>query len=99
MTETARHTPGPWEWMEQAGDLALYGGQFPRHRLVTEADSALPEAARAANRAILKAAPDLLAACEAVACAPIMERGTTLIDDALREQLRAAIAIAKGETI
>lgn len=89
---TTKHTPGPWHVDDDDGTILSEDGSevFASH---CSGDwhyiAALP-----ADRRLIAAAPDLLAACEAALQAmDAIDVGTSWISDALR----AAIAKAKGE--
>ena len=85
--EKAKFTPGPWEvdgqYIDTPGGLLLDGLQTEH------------KGERAANMALIAAAPELLAALEFCADALNTEAGG--LYKAHIEQARAAIAKAKGE--
>jgi hypothetical protein len=89
---TTKPTPGPWR-VEPDGSIvgpdgcdviASHADYLGGHYL----------AATEEDRRLIAAAPDLLAACEAVAATTWSKNTATIIG----EQVRAAIAKAKGET-
>lgn len=111
-TQTAKHTPGPWELgpdIRSRGDLvyrmvlagkkrlcavSVYGGRAGTNQPTFSEEEVV------ANGHLVAAAPDLLAACEAVL--PIIESLDSAKeegddDEPLAAQLRAAIAKAKGK--
>lgn len=65
VSETAKHTPGPWRWHDE---LILAGGnERIGLRVIAEAPGGFhfdTEAEKEANARRIAAAPDLLAACE-----------------------------------
>lgn len=83
----AKHTPGPWRWRE--GGFPRLEAIEPNRAIVwyTNDDDGLH--ATEGDKRLLEAAPDLLAACEAISAAPF---GVALGD---LDRLRAAIAKAK----
>lgn len=92
----SKHTPGPWRasWLERnkrckTGDWAFFGEQLGS--LVRLRDCAEKNQEAKANAHLIAAAPDLLAACEAVV--------KTLTDshELIWQQCVAAIAKARGE--
>ena len=106
MSET-KHTPGPWEWHMQQFDSD--DGRIEWRPMITGADQSdvaeVPWQGDTGkpDAALIAAAPDLLAACEAMldrfggtasAHAPTLGRDR---DAAARSAARAAIAKAKGE--
>ena len=98
MSDT-KHTPGPWEVRTDGELFAICG---PAKWIVTvdvdeEGNIALQDGTseyevNQANARLIAAAPELLAACEAVLC------DGDCYNDAIMEEVRAAIAKAKGET-
>lgn len=93
---TTNHTPGPWAY-EQWPD----SGGFPRPVVVAQGSRAVAYMSREdgyANARLIAAAPDLLAACEAVANADAecscYER-CECREEAMAA-LRAAVTAAKG---
>lgn len=97
---TTKHTPGPWA-VDDDGDVCI----SDLERLIAAVDRrnvTLRKDEAAANAALIAAAPDLLAACEALAEAQQRADagehvGFGLYVDAV-DAARAAIAKAKGET-
>ena len=91
---SARHTPGPWAWIGKK----LVAGKNQTHLLeMIEA----PGMGRAAepNRALIAAAPDMLAACETALEMLVDSWGADQIavgDDQVATVLKRAIAKAKG---
>lgn len=78
-TETGRHTPGPWK---QHGDNVWHPigpfGSFREGVIVAKLDTGtkmISASERAANARLIAAAPDLLAACQAVLSIPADEPG------------------------
>jgi hypothetical protein len=100
----AKHTPGPWffdlrTWALKT--MAAMGRERRPHKhgwyVPLESDPMdRPELAaeRAANRALVLAAPELLAALKAVASDDIAMRG---FHESFRAEIRAAIAKAEGK--
>lgn len=101
---TTKHTPGPWV-VQNASERTLWVGalrvpddeRYGLHTIITGIDieDLTPEARakKEANARLIAAAPDLLAACEAVAATTWSRNTATIIG----EQVRAAIAKAKGK--
>lgn len=98
---SAKHTPGPWHLAKETTR-----GQFVRdYRIRDKADgliATLGPVDQDANAALIAAAPDLLAALEALdfcldSTTPEMQRAMALIRPA-REQAKAAIAKARGQS-
>jgi len=99
---TTTHTPGPWHAIPDASEFTRLIGRFPAFdpfpiakvsmgkTHVTDEDFAELKA----NACLIAAAPDLLAAVEQVLCAS-EDNGD--MEDIDWDQLRAAIARAKGE--
>lgn len=99
----AKHTPGSWEVVLFFPDDCKDEGYWIRdeinrnwiarvHRWNGAPRS--PDATSKANAYVLAAAPDLLAACEAVLSSP--SHGDTPSEDAI-QMVRAAIAKATGK--
>ncbi len=88
-----KHTPGPWSL---SGANTVHGPDC----IVAFVGTADEEVRRfsgerqSADARLIAAAPDLLAACEAVSATTWSKNTATIIG----EQVRAAIAKAKGET-
>ena len=82
--KTTKHTPGPWV-VGNVGEVVAGG--------ITLADVYGDEEQADADAYLIAAAPDLLAACEAVAATTWSKNTATIIG----ERVRAAIAKAKGE--
>lgn len=82
---TTKHTPGPWV-VGNVGEVVAGG--------TTLADVYGDEEQADVDAYLIAAAPDLLAACEAIAATTWSKNTATVIG----EQVRAAIAKAKGET-
>lgn len=80
---TTNYTPGPWHYHRHGG-ANLYADDGTEIGHINQVDNGL----------LIAAAPDLLAACEAVAATTWSRNTATIIG----EQVRAAIAKAKGET-
>ncbi len=94
---TTKHTPGPWR-VKHSAKLGWAGVLTEKGDVVTDIsvdgqDFRDPEQALDDAR-LIAAAPDLLAACEAVAATTWSQNTATIIG----KQVRAAIAKAKGET-
>lgn len=95
------HTPGPWRIAPEFSVLSVWSGD-------TEVASAwresgwIDEATQRANARLIAAAPDLLAACEAMLAHEVytyegnLEARVTVPRDVI-DQLRAAIAKARPE--
>jgi hypothetical protein len=104
----SKHTPGPWEW--RGNVLFTASDEFRDHFVLcpkivrVHGDRMSPSIACSdVDRALLAAAPDLLAACEEALAAidadnVHMEVGRHYAVDDARGVLSAAIAKAKGET-
>jgi hypothetical protein len=98
MTLTGQHTPGPWK----LGHSSLHGANGEPVMMARDFLQLSP-----ADRALVVAAPDLLAACEAEGGPELLDqaadwigghsRGTANALRAMAEAMRAAIAKAKGE--
>lgn len=103
-THMSKHTPGPW-WHDDDGFVRAdvgTSGDFVYSAPVADphATKDIDPDEREANAHLIAAAPDLLAACEAVL--PIIESLDSAKeegddDEPLAAQLRAAIAKAKGK--
>ena len=91
----AKHTPGPWstsEWPSREKDyIRIFAGTTYVGSVGNSDD---PFERTEANARLIKAAPDLLAACEAVISAGESENLPTTVYDAVE----AAIAKAEGGT-
>jgi hypothetical protein len=95
-------TPGPWVWMDgdsELEDMATLLGDGGNLEVIVchfgNSAQSYPTEGRepdGADKVLIAAAPDLLAACEAAL-------GTFEVDDcpAVQAQLRAAIAKARGQ--
>lgn len=93
------HTPGPWGVIPNGGDVrpeAIFAPQAGGY-IVATTWAIVPEAQRKANARLLAAAPELLAACQAMDSSfdqcgpwndPYIKNG--------REAIRSAIAKATG---
>lgn len=89
------HTPGPWEAHAFHQNDTVTGAEYVQVAHVFGPTGGLPlkaEAERHANAALIAAAPDLLEALEAIS------RAGTLNDQSVIDQMRDAIAKAKGGT-
>ena len=82
------HTPGPWRAYISTRVVAVFKGSDSVIGWQGFDSSRFPEQA-AANARLCAAAPDLLAVCERI----MAKDGVA----GLREQLRAAVAKARGE--
>ena len=80
------HSPGPWELRFEPYPDGVITDRMGRH--IAKMLPGTPETAANAHR--LKAAPDLLAACEAM-------YDQTIETDDVHRMMRAAIAKARGE--
>ena len=97
-------TPGPWTWeysdLELTRPIALTGPEGYLDVLTVCEDAVGPRAyATAANMALIAAAPDLLAACEAVLDRLDYLRGLwgdEAITRRLGDQIRAAVTATRG---
>ncbi len=97
------HTPGPWTAQRPRGVMPAGGGEWPRSLIFAEgvgqrvADAYWPCDEQEANARLIAAAPDLLAACEAI-LGPMdyydPVKGFPLYEPF--QMLKAAIAKAKG---
>lgn len=86
---TAQHTPGPWQYhVTVDGDAIVAGGGKVRVAEALVCDVGYED--ERANARLIAAAPDLLAACEAMI-------GTAKKAGMNVSAFRAAIAKAKGE--
>lgn len=113
----SEHTPGPWRFLTdyayrgfQSRILVVVDGKgaavarIPAEPIMEE-DAARVDALRLANARLMAAAPDLLAACEAVSANPVVtglsahlrDRAESDLDSDPLALARAAIAKAKGE--
>ena len=95
MQTIAQHTPGPWEAKEYTNSRITGGyGVFARDSNIPIVEGAYGEdiATADANTRLIAAAPDLLAALEAVLDKP----DDVTVYEAI-ERARAAIRKAKGE--
>lgn len=90
-----KHTPGPWRLHEQRGRTyvvagrGVEAGEFMGHLIAAE--TTCPD--WPANARLIAAAPDLLAACEAVLSAPVVAA-----PHPCWQMVRDAVARAKGAT-
>jgi hypothetical protein len=98
--QTVRHTPGPWtvrDYETKDGGIWIDGG-FVRNRSCGTVALAYPVTAQHANASLIAAAPDLLAALQAL----VIESGGRAIPNssltAARDQAIAAIALATDAT-
>ena len=90
----SKHTPGPWNTMVSGGSVWSSGGEWvcdPSDR------HAYPTDTQRANARLIAAAPDMLEALEAVVAWQDGDGDFNLHAIAAEEQVRAAIAKAKGE--
>lgn len=87
---SARHTLGPW--MADSGTFAVVSSKGQVAECGDCLDMSVAE--RAANAALIAAAPDLLAALKALVCA--VDGGEECIEDERLAACRAAIARAEG---
>ena len=103
MTQTAKHTPGPWTAVTHEPEENI------SHAVVTGNNRAIPicktgrwDLASAADTRLIAAAPDLLAACEAAIedASPVnadyLSAGI-IVTEAAYDAMRAAIAKARTE--
>lgn len=98
MSETAKHTAGPWKWDG--------GGYVDAARECIAGINAIGSPCKSeANARLIAAAPDLLAACEAVVedgyetCGPNDDWPLSFVcEKKVINQLQAAIAKATGDT-
>lgn len=96
------HTPGPWQcqvygkrsWGIFHLSDGVYGGTFAEVNNIGFTNESRDQAE--ANAHLIAAAPDLLAACEAALAARFGGDDPCCDADPLTNQLRAAIAKAKG---
>ena len=97
----SNHTPGPWRVEHSTAKGYLYMSYLysDEHHIISVGGSSISKGENKANARLIAAAPDLLAACEAVwqSCdregrIMLPSNGTTIT------ALRAAIAKAKGTT-
>lgn len=87
---TTKHTPGPWAVSDVGEVVVCATGRTLCDVYSSPADD---DAQADADARLIAAAPDLLAACEAVAATTWSRNTATIIG----EQVRAAIAKAKGK--
>ena len=108
------HTPGPWRFVESPawGYSTLWNPETREEVLVTEGqndgdspETWMGEELTDANRALIEAAPDLLAACKDLLDAYFdyhdshsLTQSVTAKSGAASDAAIAAIAKAKGET-
>jgi len=95
-----KHTPGPWEYgITREGGLAIWADNEPDH----DADALAIACDRPTrdetvdNARLIAAAPDLLAAAEAVLASLGWEEKRSGTTYAGSDKLRTAIAAARGE--
>ncbi|MDD4888409.1 MAG: hypothetical protein PHU85_00635 [Phycisphaerae bacterium] len=108
-----KHTPGPWGWGENENEdrYCLFGADCntilePELRLYGDGKTLLAikfdcpdNATDEANARLIAAAPDLLAACEAVVAEHPAENGRGVdLPQSLFAMLNTAIARAKAES-
>jgi hypothetical protein len=90
---TTKHTPGPW--FAEAVDGRWRVWDDAGIACICDVHAGVePDPSGAEHARLIAAAPDLLAACEAVAATTWSRNTATIIG----KQVRAAIAKAKGET-
>jgi hypothetical protein len=90
---TTKHTPGPWFTEAVNGRWCVWDDAGIA--CICDVHAGVePDPSGAEHAHLIAAAPDLLAACEAVAATTWSKNTATIIG----EQVRAAIAKAKGET-
>ena len=105
MTAPTQHTPGPWYQPmryspEDGCDIPAGHVEGPMGQLVASFAEFSSLAEVAANARLVTAAPDLLAACEAVTRRAVMLSGFPQQRDAWTGEIvtcRAAIAKARGQ--
>lgn len=90
---TTQHTPGPWEAWLPGRKFVIPTRNF--NAVCELVDFARDPETVDANARLIAAAPELLAACEAVLSSPTY--GDTPSEEAV-EMVRAAIAKARGES-
>lgn len=97
MSESNHHTPGPWRHDGDPFTPTVFSDK-PRANGVRGVCEVDPGDDAVANARLIAAAPDLLAACEALlhlaGCDPREIGG---VEKLVRDRARAAIARAKGE--
>lgn len=94
-----QHTPGPWNWYEHDKNRASAPVKVEtRDRVIADVTWCGVEggAERIANARLISAAPDLLAALEAVE-ADYMDRGDCALHTKIGTVIRNALSKAKGE--
>lgn len=90
---STNHTPGPWEYKEPYGAVAVKGKTVcmtDNHYVATEWAPFPESEERRANGRLIAAAPELLAAVEAALSVDIPLRY------GIREQMESAVLKAKG---
>ena len=102
MTQT-NHTPGPWAFRMtgwQTNPAAIYSPRRPGAVACIPARTSVPLDEQSANARLIAAAPDMLAALEALmrweTSALDAEQAAALMDEVC-DMARAATAKAKGE--
>jgi hypothetical protein len=94
-TRAQGHTPGPWEWSEDARELPEIFA--PSGDALAEVYKAPGSDGARANARLIAAAPDLLEACEGMLA--ILEGSSKRSggwEGAFADSVRAAIAKARG---
>ena len=99
MTNGTKHTPGPWivdRGTTSQGDLFIHVADESVRgwTCVASVHGEIPEGA-VGNARLIAAAPDLLAACEAIAALSDGQGQQNMLEVA--GQARAALALARGE--
>jgi hypothetical protein len=90
--QMSEHTPGPWMVNKYGG---VGAGEFGTNPCVIQSDGFIGEDREEADKALISAAPDLLAACEAVVDDLSDEERANMGD--LYDLVCAAIAKARGQ--
>ncbi len=108
-TGSAKHTPGPWQYLEGENDLPVIRAQKSRDKgygvtVASVAVSPFPAAERKANARLIAAAPELLEAAQSlIAYLDREAQGEQSAQDIARQSLadllRAAIAKATGQEV
>ena len=101
------HTPGPWEDGNNNSDAIIVkerpadgwheSGAYEQSSLKYYGGYLIAESVRPCDRPLIKAAPDLLAACEKMLAAWDGYELTAALDASIRGDVDDAIAKAKGE--
>ena len=96
MTQTA-HTPGPWKINWQMHNLRIFQDKGDTWNIASIASTRREKTEQEANAALIAAAPELLAALQAITAAMPLNGGMVRFDGDELAAARAAIAKATGQ--